>query len=473
MPNIDYFLTTDNKITAVDLILKAKIKVGNKGSWRKDRLNALQLLLCNFVYHGHKENGIFHYDYSHRTVTPRYNPSAVGYRSLHWCIETLHEVDLIERVKAPPRIKDVPAPKLTSFFAVTPEAITFANVLGITQESVKELKRFHVVYKRLKPHNDYLEYPDTAYTMHIEMLMAAYCHQLNELTIEYDDSKKGHVVWGKNGEPIHLYRNYRAWTMSKGFHWVEDHMFLLDDCCSLGSGRSGGYWQNVWKEDRKPTLTINKKKTVEVDMPCSHTNLIYRYHTGRWYQRETNKELIEDGRATEDAYYVTGVHRDISKHVMQLVINCASKNGASQAFGKWIRQENDDEDKNATDEQVRLFEQSNLTVLEIINALLMRHRTIKDYLLKGRVAGQIIQWTEANFMFDLANYFSNIYCPTLTVHDSFIVEEEYGDMIQEFMFSTGLENEEIYQDFSQFNCIKHFPTAEQRKAIRAERKKKQ
>ena len=61
MPNIDYYLTSPVEITKKDLKYKSKtplltpdIDLGAR-KFNKSQLNALKLLLCNCVKHGHSK----------------------------------------------------------------------------------------------------------------------------------------------------------------------------------------------------------------------------------------------------------------------------------------------------------------------------------------------------------------------------------------------------------------------------------
>ena len=79
---------------------------------------------------------------------------------------------------------------------------------------------------------------------------------------------------------------------------------------------------------------------------------------------------------------------------------------------------------------------------------------IKDYFYKGKIAGQIIQWEEANLVFNCAKQFMDEHGVTaLTVHDEFIVEEKHYPMVKEFMYSSGYNK--ICSKYSLMNRIKH------------------
>ena len=85
MPNIDYYLTSSAEITKKDLKYKSKtplltpdIDLGAR-KFNKSQLNALKLLLCNCVKHGHRDDGVFFYSRDKNFKIPlKYNPSRVS-----------------------------------------------------------------------------------------------------------------------------------------------------------------------------------------------------------------------------------------------------------------------------------------------------------------------------------------------------------------------------------------------------------
>ena len=91
------------------------------------------------------------------------------------------------------------------------------------------------------------------------------------------------------------------------------------------------------------------------------------------------------------------------------------------------------------------------TVMEMIEN---KHAKIKDYFYKGVIAGQIIQWEEANLVINCAEEFCRVHnITTLTVHDEFIVEEKHQPMIKDFMYSSGYSP--ICSKYSLMDRIKH------------------
>ena len=464
MPYIDYFLTSDTELTKDKLSeseltrgLTTRLDLGKDNrTWNKTQLEALKLLLCNIVTYLHEQNGVFFYSRNKKQVPHRFNPNDISYSSLLVVIDKLVEAEILEGEIAPPRSKGV-NPRKTSEFTVTQQAVDLAISLGINRLTVRSVDEFHVRLRDTTTEES-LEFKQNEYTLHIEALMVGYCEYLNKHNIllsTEDYEEKGFTDLGLRGQPIHLYRNYRNYTEHKDYKEDINNLFIeMDDPNFNFGGRSGGYWQGSKGDDREYIL-IEGKNTKTADFPCSHINLCYVQETNEWYQQLTHKELVEEGREREDAYSVgyPRPHRDLIKFMVMLMFNCKGRRAVSTVFGKWIRQENKDK-PNASDELVAEYAKANYSPIELMDLIELKHHSIKDYFYKGKLAGQIIQWHEANIMHHLADYFQRTYdFVVLTVYDELIVPEEEQPMIKEFMFSTG--HCELCESMSLMSQIKH------------------
>jgi hypothetical protein len=309
-------------------------------------------------------------------------------------IDELDKANIIVSIPAPPRTRGV-NPKLTSEIRVTQRSLDFAYALGINKGTVKVLDNFHVRLRNNKKHS--LEFKQNSYTKHIEMLMSQYSHYLNQhsIMLKTNVEKKDEDIleYGKLGRKIHLYRNYKNWSeigsVTKDFEKLRPFIKLSNPDFAFG-GRSGGYWQGDRKLDR-PTIIIDGKQTGTADFPCSHINFCYKHHTKDWFQYEPNCELVEQGRAEEDAYMVhPKVPRDIVKMMVQFMFNIRGRNAVSREFNNWIFRKNTklvpikpkpkslldkthnrvlDEDNIASKELSALYEKTGLEAMQVMKAL--------------------------------------------------------------------------------------------------------
>ena len=486
MPTIDYFLSTNIHLTKEDISngypreLTPTLELGNDNrTWNKDQLKALTLILCNLVTHHNEDDGIWIYSRGKEQVAKQFNPNEVKYSSLFAVIDKLQDAGILGGVKAEKRYLGFQG-RRTSDFIVTKQALDFAYALGINRKTVKFLDGYHVRLRNNR--KQLLEYEQNPYTKHTEMLMSQYNHYLNQQSIMLktdDEEGEGILEFGTNlkGQKIHLYRNYKNWSeidsVAKAFESLRPFIKLSNPDFAFG-GRSGGYWQNIWKQDR-PTVLINGNETGTADFPCSHINLCYKHETKDWYQLEPHSELLEQGRQDEDAYIVhPKLPRDIAKMMVQMMFNIKGRNAVSRTFNDLIYRRNTKqvpikpkpksllakthhtvlaEEGIASKELSALYKKSGVQALELMNAIEEKHQPIKDYFYKGKLAGQIIQWEEANLIFNLAWEFCSVHdIPTLTVHDELIAEVKHIPMIREFMYSSGYS--EICSKYSLMNRIK-------------------
>ena len=484
MPTIDYFLTTDIVLTKEDIStgfpreLTPTLELGeDKRTWNKEQLKALTLILCNLVSKHNEDGGIWIYSRGKEQIPKQFNPNEIKYSSLFAVIDKLQDAKILGGVTAEKRYLGFQG-RRTSDFIVSQQALNFAYALGINIKTVKVLDSFHVRLRNSKKH--LLEYKQNTYTKHIEMMMSQYNHYLNQqsimLKIDDEPNDEGILKYGKLGRKIHLYRNYKNWSeiesVEKDFESLLPFTNLPNADFHFG-GRSGGYWQGD-ERDNRPTILINGKKTGKADFPCSHINLCYKHETNNWYQTEPHSELVEEGRADEDAYIVhPKLHRDIAKQMVQFMLNIKGRNSVSKTFNNWIFRKNTklvriqpkpksllakthnkvlDEKKIASKELSALYKKTGLEAMDVMRALEEKHQPIKDYFYKGKLAGQIIQWTEANLIFNLAWEFCSVHdMVCITIHDELISEEEHIPMIKEFMYSGGYS--EICNKYSLMDVI--------------------
>jgi hypothetical protein len=78
----------------------------------------------------------------------------------------------------------------------------------------------------------------------------------------------------------------------------------------------------------------------------------------------------------------------------------------------------------------------------IIRQFLKRHKDIAWHYHKGRMMGHHIQYWESSFVFRIVNQLTNKQIPVLTVYDSFIVEEQYKDVVHQLISSTSYKDNE-------------------------------
>ena len=135
------------------------------------------------------------------------------------------------------------------------------------------------------------------------------------------------------------------------------------------------------------------------------------------------------------------------KQMVLLMFNCKGRKGTSLAWGNWLRNK-------AKPELVRAWEFCDMKPAQLMKAIEKRHSRIKHYFYKGKLAGQVIQWEEANFIHHIAMSFIEQHdFIVLTVFDELIVPEEHYPMVKDFMYT--MAGCEICKKHSLMNQIKN------------------
>ena len=464
MPMLDYMIASEIELTkemisdGLPRELTPTLDLGKDNrTWNKEQLKALKLILCNIIINlskGNIDGGKFLYSRDKRQIPKRFNPNEVKYSSVLAVIDKLQDAKILGGKKHPPRKKgdvfDKDNPSKMSNFIATKQAIDFAISLGIDHLTIKPLNKDHVRLRELGKNPPPVEFEWDDWTKHIELLMARYNHYINKhciilSTVNYES--EGFSDFGHMGQEIHLHRNFRNYTSEEKFRNVIDEFWIeMDNPNFQFGGRSGGYWQHRKQKDRE-WIIVDGMKMKHCDYPAFHLQLCYLSDGLGWYQQETHDELKQEGREEEDAYYIHNVPRDLVKQMVLLMFNCKGRKGTSLAWSNWLR------DK-AKPELVRAFEFCGLTALEIMKAIEKRHSRIKHYFYKGKLAGQVIQWEEANFIHHIAMSFIEQHdFIVLTVFDELIVPEEHYPMVKEFMYT--MAGCEICKKYSLMSQIKN------------------
>ena len=290
----------------------------------------------------------------------------------------------------------------------TQKLIKKCKKLGITKDTIKELKNpVHVRVRQTGKKKNYIPYKDTPYSREIERIMSEYCNYLNKQEI-----KIGDIVI----DDIHLYRTYQN---------RKEMPFQF-------GGRSGGYWHSYSSEDRK-RITINGKKTSSIDMHCSQLNILYKHATGKFFDKDF------------DAYRIPGIDerfRPVLKKILLIMLN-ANYLGIGQAVSNAMVKE--EKKGNITlVELYKEFKESVSSIRSVVDKIIERHEPVNHLFCLGKDMGQHYAWLETNLVFQIAH---QLYChdiPCLTVHDEFIVPTEDEGILEQIMYSTGMD-EEIYK----------------------------
>ena len=403
MPRLNFYITTPNELTHKDF---PELKLR-----QHTQLKALQIWLANLVKYEDKE--IAFSRSKTQKVDERFNPLRIGYSPINSVWNKLRDTELVDTTKGIPRwLKDEQdqfiRPRMTTVTS-THKLIKKCKKLGITKDTIKELKNpVHVRVRQVGDKSNYIPYKDTPYSKEIERTMSEYCNYLNKQEI-----KIGDIVL----DDIHLYRTYQN---RKGMPF------------QFG-GRSGGYWHSYSSEDRK-RITINGKKTSSIDMHCSQLNILYKHATGKFFDKDF------------DAYRIPGIDerfRPVLKKILLIMLN-VSYGGVGQALTNAMNREEENNPNSSLIALYKEFKESISSIRSVVDKIIERHEPVNHLFCLGADMGQHYAWLESNLVFQIAHQLHYQDIPCLTVHDEFIVPTEDEGILEQIMYSTGMD-EEIYK----------------------------
>lgn len=219
--------------------------------------------------------------------------------------------------------------------------------------------------------------------------------------------------WEYDDEPI--YRTF----IDMGLH-EKDGIELL----GFG-GRVYAPWCSLPKYLRQ-LINIDGEKTVELDFQASHVNTLYRKETGKQYKGGDPYALnVGD----------TIIPRHVVKTLSSILTNVDSYKSAALAIRKHYKLSGEYKQKEEQQSQEFFSILEQVTIRNITDAYLDKHRVIDFYFLKGKMMGASIQYMESCIVMNVVNELTARGIPVLTVFDSFIVVKKHEDLLKELMCS--------------------------------------
>ena len=417
MPYLNYYLDVEREITRAEVReVSAHISLSKDqndaylyGEFdlkaTRTQCKALKLVLCNFVRYPFQR--ILYERTNKATTGTRFNPLQIGQKPLKEVMDKLAEAGYIKQTLGENKFKH----SSENSYALRTEVISTQGVLdlaenlGIGIDTLVTNNPCLVILREKKTDGGrMLEYKDSAYTEHTQLLMTNYCTYLNKHSIKVEST-------GEVFEDIILRRSYRDW----------DHKKSL-----LYGGRVGNYWMSnsVSKADRR-TITIDGEATVELDYNASKLNTLNSISYGNYFPQD------------EDVYAIEGVDRELIKVLVnRCMLNSESRQASSARFDTMCKNK----------DLIDLKREATLSTTEMVDAVEQRFESLQHFFYQGEAQGEHYSWWEQNILFEIAHQACLYDVPALTVHDSFIVKESDKDTMEMLMYSTAMPD--VYKEMS-------------------------
>ena len=183
---------------------------------------------------------------------------------------------------------------------------------------------------------------------------------------------------------------------------------------SEGGRYYGGWWQQLSEEQRRH-ICLNGKRTIEVDYSGIHIMLLYARKNINYSGTDPytiDVPEIEDPK----------VRRWLVKQILLTAVNARDVPTTCAAIRSTIYKDLPDY---YTLPDIKFTDQF---LISIIDKLKQKHIEIADFLCTG--AGIELQNTDSHITSNIINKFTRQRVPVLSVHDSYIVQEDCLDWLQ-------------------------------------------
>lgn len=412
MPKLNFFIDTDSQDInkSVELL---KVELGLRD---KRQVKALRFLLCNF--HSAKGRYILVSRRRQSIQSKELNPQEIKYGSLINCLDKLIGFGYVELIEKGDYSKKkmttvTSSEKLNNWFKEhnwSNDKIRIKNPLYVTLREPKDSRED-------KP--QYIDYKDTAYSLWLKDELKKYSDLLNHSEITEVDENED------------LVKSFNHLTMQRRF--IQRHPEKYQNTEFLYSGRMPGAWCNMSSEDRANRLRINGNKVVEVDREASHINAMYEVVTGMPYQ---------DGYPYDLSINSIDILKHIVKNAASIMQSTYNVEDTARIVGRNYSEKANK--KNAKEKHIKAYQEyldfmsanKGLTLSTIINAFLDKHPKVREHYLRGKPYGDLIRGWESDIVFETVIKLTEMGIPTLTVYDSFIVEEQYEATVKELIKNT-------------------------------------
>lgn len=182
------------------------------------------------------------------------------------------------------------------------------------------------------------------------------------------------------------------------------------------------YWglESTLRNELRAELYINEKPTIELDYKSLHPKMLYDL---RQIKLPSNFDPYEvRANLTKD-------QRSAYKRLFLVMINAKDKNGAINAFGDKIR---DDEDLFNT-----VGDNKFKTRLQMVDELIAHNKQIEEDLFTEKC--HELTNHDSNMAHEILMFFAKRGILVLCIHDSFVIDEQYEDELR-------MKMEEVYKE---------------------------
>ncbi|MBU3004747.1 hypothetical protein [Paraglaciecola arctica] len=189
----------------------------------------------------------------------------------------------------------------------------------------------------------------------------------------------------------------------------------------------GPIWQSVKREYRQ-FIRINGDNTVEYDICSAFPALAYA---------QSGWDVTKSAEQKRKAYDVNCLDtkikklRDLVKLAFLCMLNGESQDSAVKAIAREISKK-----------RLKYILPEGVKARTIVEELENKHKNLQDWFYN--CAWKELSMLESNVCVDVISHFANKNIPVLPVHDSFVIQEQYGDELKKVLIKS-FEKEANYE----------------------------
>jgi len=410
MPKLNLFLSSESPhIDKTVEQLRREI-----GLTRIEHTRSLKVLLCNlFNYQGKK---ILVSRRKNKISTTKGNPLKIGANAFIKTLDALKRLGLIDQKKGKK------TDNRTTSIKTTEDLLIWFTANNWSHDDIDSFNPQRITLKLNEDKKVFIDPGTDELFTWLDFELKKYNDLLNA-SVVCIPNKKGMLEQQRN---MNTYRGF----IKHEHHPVNGELLF-------GGRLVGRSWVSLSSEERK-IITIDGESTAEVDREASHINAMYEVVTGKPYPKECDADepykLMVDERA---------VPRHIAKNLLSFSQCANSSRGVSARVGRHYNREaikKGARQKDIDKHQQWLSFIKKTPATKIHKALMNKHPLVKNYYLRGKQYGDMIQCWEADLVFEVVRELTNRGVVCLTVYDSFIVQSKYEDLVRNLIRDTRFVN---------------------------------
>jgi len=370
--------------------------IGSKYDKYHNHLSCISANLISLFLNRRGEYVYYSLDNNFYKEISRYNPLSISVRKIRKVIDLLIKNKFISNIKGRQNLKN----KELSYRSRMKPTDKFLKLIKKNYIKREHLSKIDLEVIRLKNFEKSLEdYIDNNYTDEIRRDCQSYNSHLSRTKISLAKNKTVDEYLKTNSI------NYK----NKNYYRV------FNQKLNLGGRFYGPWWLNIPSGLRK-FITINGNKTVEFDYSSLIIHQIYS---------EVGLNYFEENTYSDDPYLLRGVpntERKINKAIIQIALNCKNFNNLNKellSLYKDGKLKGRKPSKQEVEKSLDIFKEMNPKISKYIYSKCALRFQFQD----SEIARKII------------NRCSRYLIPVLSVHDSFIVEENNSNFIIDTMNS--------------------------------------